>query len=198
MDYFDQLRLVPSTSPRSLRQEAYAYTTDYTSLFAQDTLRMGRLTANIGLRFDRQQGTPGFRLGARSAGFETLPDGTPLLPAVSFDGRDQEFKWEDVAPRLGLTYALGEDRRTSPAGELLPLRRASSTSGTPTWNGPSAMSYAYFYLRGQLSGDGRVTVDEIIVVFPRTDYALHQRLRSAGPDGVSTIIDPGLRIDAHR
>ncbi len=78
----------------------------YTSAFVQDTLAAGRLTINLGLRWDRQTG-------------ENLPTSVPanpvapdLLPAVRVDGSDAGFAWTDLVPRLGATWALGEKRNT--------------------------------------------------------------------------------------
>lgn len=134
--------------------------TEYTSIYAQDTLTVGNLTANIGLRYDEQDGSIP-ELSVRSVpGFETLPDGTPLLPAASAAPRDQGFGWDEIMPRLGLTYAMGEDRST--------LLRASFSQfseqlaqGNTQQTATIGYSYAYFYY-DDTNGDGFVTSDEII------------------------------------
>ncbi len=111
----------------------------YTSAFVQDTLAAGRLTLNLGLRWDRQTG-------------ENLPTSVPanpvapdLLPAVRIEGSDAGFAWTDLVPRLGATWALGEKRNT--------LLRASYSryadqlgSGHIGWTNPVLyMQYRYFY-----------------------------------------------------
>ncbi len=143
------------------RDFAGAVDTTYTSLYVQDTLTVGNLTANIGLRYDEQsgdvntatvQGVPGFEVNQAT--------GQPLLPTASSVGRDQGFTWEDITPRLGLTYALGEDRDTL-------LRVSFSQFAEQLGQGNSFIlntmqsSYAYFYYDDR-NGDGDVTVDEII------------------------------------
>ena len=55
-------------------------------LWAQDTLTLGALTANVGVRYDLQTA------------------GGPVA--------DRAIRGESVSPRLGLTYGLGSDRRT--------------------------------------------------------------------------------------
>ena len=35
-----------------------------------------------------------------------------LLPDVNFPGGDLPFEWETIAPRIGVTYALGDERKT--------------------------------------------------------------------------------------
>ncbi|HWN44100.1 MAG TPA: carboxypeptidase regulatory-like domain-containing protein, partial [Thermoanaerobaculia bacterium] len=79
---------------------------DYANLFVQDTVSMGNLTANVGLRWDRQGGE------MLDTNVEANPVFPELLPATTFQGRDSGFEWSTLSPRLGLTYALGEQRQT--------------------------------------------------------------------------------------
>ncbi len=79
---------------------------DYTDLYIQDTVAAGSFTANIGLRYDIQGGQiRDTVVGANQA----FPE---LLPEARFEGRDAGFEWKTLAPRLGLTYALGEQKNT--------------------------------------------------------------------------------------
>jgi hypothetical protein len=111
----------------------------YTSAFLQDTLSAGRLTANVGLRYDRQTGN---NLATTIPANPVLPD---VLPAVSDPGGPIGFAWTDVVPRLGLTWALDQKHRT--------LLRASYSRfadqlDTPTagWTDPLQLpQYVYFY-----------------------------------------------------
>jgi Carboxypeptidase regulatory-like domain len=130
--------------------------TDYTNLYVQDTLSVGNLTANIGLRFDIQQGE---NLPSSAAAGPVLPG---LLPAVSFNGADGGFKWEDVVPRLGLTYALGSERQTL-------LRASYSRFADQLATGVGGFlhplgNYAYLFFRAP-RGNG-VAVPSNILDFP--------------------------------
>jgi hypothetical protein len=89
------------------RGEGPPVTQDYTSLWVQDTLTSGRWTVNAGLRYDLQRGeNQPFDVPANPA----LPE---YLPALDFQGNDGGgFDWESVSPRIGVTYALGEERET--------------------------------------------------------------------------------------
>jgi hypothetical protein len=112
--------------------------TDYSSGYLQDTLALGNLTANVGVRYDRQTGK---NLASSAAANPVFPD---LLPAVQYAGQGAGFSWNTVTPRLGLTYALGAERKT--------LLRASYSrfadqlgTGTAGFLNPLATaSYRYF------------------------------------------------------
>jgi Carboxypeptidase regulatory-like domain len=113
-------------------------TTDYTSLYVQDTLSVGNLTANVGLRYDLQDGQ------IEDSTARAHPVYPTILPSISTQSMDAGFEWESITPRLGLTYALGEERKT--------LLRASYSrfadqlgSATTNWLNTAALnSYAYF------------------------------------------------------
>lgn len=112
---------------------------DYKSAFVQDTLAAGRLTVNLGLRYDRQTGN---NLPTTVRANPVAPD---LLPEVRVGGSDAGFVWEDLVPRLGVTLALGEKRNT--------LLRASYSryadqlgSQYIGWTNPVLyLQYRYFY-----------------------------------------------------
>ncbi len=75
----------------------------YTSGYIQDTVTHGRLTANLGLRFDAQRGRNKTSAAIANAG-------SAIVPAATFDGDDPDWSWTSVVPRLGVTYALGRDQ----------------------------------------------------------------------------------------
>ena len=111
-------------------------TAEYTSLWAQDTISLGKLTVNLGLRYDDQTGAN--QAYTRAA----HPVRDDLFPEVPFSGTDAGFSWQSITPRLGATYAVGEDHDT--------LLRASFSqfadqmqAGFVTRNSPLVTSYAY-------------------------------------------------------
>jgi len=128
------------------RDAAPKSTTKYTSGYLQDTVTFGNMTINGGLRYDRQTGVNEAQDVAANPVF---PD---LLPAVHYAGADAGFVWTNVTPRLGLTYALGKERKT--------LLRASYSrfadqlgSAQTTWLNPLyPASYVYGYAAN--SGNG--------------------------------------------
>jgi len=127
---------------------------EYKDAYVQDTLTAGRLTANVGLRWDVQGG-------------RTLPTTVPanpvapdLMPEVHYEGGDAGFEWSDIVPRLGLTYALGENRSTLLRASYSRYADQLDTS-SGAWANPVAyMQYRYFYTSN--NGGPTLTRDEIL------------------------------------
>ena len=142
----NELQLTRPASP--------AYTVKYKSGYAQDTLTVGNVTANIGLRYDNQGGTNDPRVVPGNSLNPTL------LPSINYAGGDIGFSWTSLTPRLGLTYALGAERKT--------LLRASYSrfadqlgGGTANYLNPlSVQSYAYFDYT-DLNGNGIADPNEL-------------------------------------
>ncbi len=111
---------------------------EYRSLFAQDTLTWGNLTANLGLRYDLQTGN---NLPSTIAPAPFDADG--VLTGGRYAGGEPAFEWETITPRLGLTYALGEDRQT--LVRLSYSRFADQLSAGQVSNiNPSNSQYGFF------------------------------------------------------
>jgi hypothetical protein len=80
--------------------------TVYSSAYGGDTWTMDRMTVNLGVRWDRQ---------AASLGAATVPASSvlpSLLPALTSTAVNNAVVWNGVSPRLGVTYALSEDRKS--------------------------------------------------------------------------------------
>ncbi len=84
-----------------------SFTSEYQGLWIQDTITKDKLTINVGLRYDVQDGQNNpFTL----AGSPLLPD---LLPDLDFSGNDADgIEFSEITPRVGVTYALGDERKT--------------------------------------------------------------------------------------
>jgi len=110
---------------------------EYESLWIQDTMTMGPWTFNVGLRYDVQDGLnqPG-----TVPGNPAFPE---VLPPLEFEGNEADgIRWKSLSPRLGVTYALGEERKTllrgsfsqypAPLG-LGTMERVNPVSGVWAW-----------------------------------------------------------------
>ncbi len=103
------------------------------SLYAGDTFRFGRVTANAALRFDRSAASMRESPQRANPGFPTL------LPAIVAPAESDLIEFGLLSPRIGVSYALDEAGRT--------LLRASyglfgSQLGSGTVQGFSAASLA--------------------------------------------------------
>jgi hypothetical protein len=80
--------------------------TEYLSLYVGDTFSRGRMTLDLGLRYDRQTGAA---LASTTESNRAFPD---LVPGIEFAGYEAPFTWNTVHPRIGATVALDETRKT--------------------------------------------------------------------------------------
>ncbi|HET9369126.1 MAG TPA: TonB-dependent receptor [Vicinamibacterales bacterium] len=77
----------------------------YWNGYFSDTISLDRLTFNLGVRWDRS---------ASSIKETTVPANPidPLLPALEAPAVDDVVVWNTLSPRVGVSYALGADRKT--------------------------------------------------------------------------------------
>jgi len=128
------------------------YSSKSQDAYIGDTMLFGNLTVQAALRYDQQKGSVSAGTAPANA---LVPE---LLPAETFPGVSG-LKWNNLSPRLGLTYAVGADRRTL-------LRAQYSryvdqlTSGAVAPVSPGAYSYAYYYFT-DLNGDHAAQRNEI-------------------------------------
>jgi hypothetical protein len=162
-----------------IRPVDVAFDESYRDFYVGDTILMGNLTVNAGLRADRQRSTnTGVNIGGnpilstpltlpctatlKSSGVcDSSGNLTTALPAVNFGGDPGTLKWNSVAPRLGLTYSLGADKRTLlRAG----YNRYVSQQGSAV-SGANPLAYSAFYFYGfDANGDHTIQRNELLKV----------------------------------
>jgi hypothetical protein len=96
--------------------------------YVGDTFSRGRLTVNGGIRWDRQTAANDASVAPANTMFPEL------LPSLSFAGGGPEIKWNDISPRVGVTMALDDERKTvarasyaNYAGQLNPFEVTASS-----------------------------------------------------------------------
>ena len=92
---------------RAYRGADFNFGGKYWDVYLGDLFTKDRFTLNVGVRFDSQSAR---NLESVAFANETFPD---LLPAAEFGGSDGNLQdWNTFSPRMGLSYALDESRRT--------------------------------------------------------------------------------------
>ena len=82
------------------------YVGEYTDLYVGDTVTFGNLTVQGGFRYDVQRA---FNKPSAVPANPVIPD---ILIETSYPGDTRKLEWETITPKIGMTYALGANRRT--------------------------------------------------------------------------------------
>jgi hypothetical protein len=129
--------------------------TEYLSFYLGDTFVRGRVTLNLGLRYDRQWGAA---LESQMRGNPAFPQ---LVPGISFSGYEAPFKWNDLTPRVGVTYVLGESRKTQVRASF--ARYASQLAiGDVNFASPGAAAGFVDYRWNDRNGDHLAQTGEVL------------------------------------
>jgi hypothetical protein len=140
---------------RLFREGAGNDKTRYVSAYLGDTFSRGRLTLDLGVRYDRQWGSA---LPSDTSSNGAFPD---KVPGISFAGYDSPFTWNDVTPRAGATYQLDASGRTLLRGSVGQYVGQLS-NGTVGFSNPSSqVGFADYPWIGDLNGNGFADPSEI-------------------------------------
>ena len=157
------------------------------SAYLNDSYRKGRMTLNLGVRWDYQDDRA---TTANIAANPILPD---LLPAVQFVGADSGVTYNNVSPRLGLTYDLrGNGKTVLKANFARYYGIGIYTAGTLSPTGSTTLRYGW----SDRNGDLVVQRDELefargFLATPTSNY------NPENPSAVTTpaTVDPNLEND---
>jgi len=125
-----------------------------TSFYAQDTYRKGRLTANLGVRYDRNWGINQGVDRPTVTGFENL------IQAFQFDGNDPKQVFNDFSPRVGVTYDVSGNGKTIVRGNFAryyDIYNAYIPYHTHPGFAPAYVGFTYT----NLNGDREITPNEL-------------------------------------
>jgi Carboxypeptidase regulatory-like domain/TonB-dependent Receptor Plug Domain len=161
------------------------------SLYAQDTVVKGRLTAQLGLRYDYNHDQV---LDASVVANPLVPT---LLPALSFGGLDPGIAFNDLSPRLGLTYDLRGTGKTIAKANYAMYWGQVGTGGVSFQVNPvSRVSIRYPWT--DTNGDKFVQANELTITNGGRNFLnLIGNWDPASPATPSTpnTIDPNLKND---
>lgn len=151
--------------------------------YAGDTITSGRFTANLNVRYDRQYGNN------KATAVKANPIFPDLLPALSFPGRSRDFTFNDWSPRLGLTFALDEARKTIVRGSYARYGNQLNT-GQINVNNPLITNSELDYGWTDLNGDKVVQRNELDFSYLAGSYYVDP----ANPTSIvpPNRIDPGI------
>ena len=143
----------PNLFVQVARDYQAATTAKYMNGFVTDTISLDRLTIIGGVRFDHQESSLG---NAQVPGVA----GIPILPALNAPAVPGVFKWNNVTPRIGFTYAVDAARKSIVRGSYAMF--ASQLGGDEAkFVSPIQYSYAY-YNAVDRNGDGIAQLGEIL------------------------------------
>jgi hypothetical protein len=153
----------------------------YLDFYIGDTLTFGDLTLTGGVRYDIQSAK---NFGSDVPANPVVPD---LLPAVSYAGDERALEWKGLSPRIGATWALGEEKRTILRGSYNRYMDQLGSSDVGASNPFYRVQELYYYWE-DLNGDKTVQREEIDF-----DSGLYS-FSNIDPDNPGAGYSPG-RID---
>lgn len=159
----------------------------YYSAYVGDTFSKNRMTVTLGLRLDKQQGEV---LGASVPGNPLIPQ---LLPGLDFGGGGEGISWVDLSPRLGLTYALNESRKT--VARLSFARYAGQLqNGDAAWDSPLSGVAFLEYDWVDANRDEKIQLPEVNFAAGVRSSA---NVNPNNPSALASVnrIDPNLKND---
>ena len=173
---------------RVYREGAGTNRAEYLNFYLGDTITLNRLTLDLGVRYDRQWGKA---LPSETASNSAFPN---LVPGIQFSGYDAPFTWNDITPRVGMTYGLDESNKTILRASF--SRNAGQLSAVGTYIGyanPSSAAGWVEYPWVDANSDHLAQTGEV-----RTDLPLLASgggFNTANPTSVSSAnrIDPDFK-----
>src|SRR5262245_46906310 len=170
---------------RVYREGAGANRASYLDFYAGDTMTRGRMTITAGIRYDRQWGKS---LPSKTQSNKAFPN---LVPGLVFGGYDAPFTWNNISPRLGITYVLDQSRKTVIRAGYARYAAQLDTDDTVGFLNPSSSAGFATYRWGPRAGDHFVHPDEVL-----TDQLITagNGFNPANPTAVSSAnrLDPNL------
>ncbi len=161
---------------------------DYLDFYAGDTFSIARATINLGVRYDRQWGAALPSSTAANPAFPTV------VPGLVFAGYESPFTWNNVSPRVGVTYAL-DDARTMLVRASFSRYAGQLATGAVGYANPTATAGVAVYGWTDLNGDHLASPNEVNL---NQFVAAANGFNRTNPTAVTSanVIDPNLKAPA--
>jgi hypothetical protein len=161
------------------RDYALKSDTTYWSAYGGDSITFDRATVNLGVRWDRQIASLGDASVPANVSFPNI------LPAVSTAPVNAAITWNSVTPRVGLTYALNENRKTVLRSTYAMF---ASQLGSAAASVISTIQYAgIYYYATDLNGNKIADPNEILFGLGNQGYYGFDPLNPSKPTTVNQI-----------
>jgi hypothetical protein len=161
------------------------------SAYGQDTITHGNTTVKLGLRYDRNHDQA---LASSVAANPLMPS---VLPAVSFAGADPGVIFNNLSPRLGLTYKIGDGLTVVHGNYAMYWGQVGVGGYASQINPVTRVSIRYPWV--DANHDSFVQANEVVI--PGNDIANYLALTgnwnpaAPGSPTTSNTIDPNLKND---
>jgi hypothetical protein len=149
----------------------------YWSAYVGDVFTKNRFSLNVGARFDRQTARNFPSEAPANASFPNV------VPAVRFGGSDDIFEWNTVSPRVGMSYALDEARKTVLRASYANYAEQLSFGNVFEENPIAAGFLAYSWT--DRNGDKFVQPNEVNL----NDFLYNLNINPAAPGAVSSTVN---------
>lgn len=130
------------------------YEAKYYGFYIGDTYTKGKLTLNLGARYDSQRSVMPAAIGPAH------PMAPEMLPEIDFPGLDPGYRWNNISPRLGFTYDLAGNGKTILRGSF--SRYADQMGNSLGTQGSPIAFREVDYGWNDANGDGVVQMDELL------------------------------------
>jgi hypothetical protein len=173
---------------RVYREGAGTNRARYINAYLGDSINLGRITVDLGVRYDQQSGQ------ALEAVDQANPGFPALVPGINFAGYEAPFSWKNISPRVGMTYALSADGKSLVRASF--SRNAGQLTAVGTYVGyanPSSSAGYVEYPWVDANGDHLAQTNEVQVNLPL--LASGNGFNTANPTSVASAnkIDPDFK-----
>jgi hypothetical protein len=181
---------VTNTRARVYREGLGTDQARYVDFYIGDSIALGRTTFDVGVRYDQQWGAS---LPSETQSNQAF---SSLVPGIQYAGADGPFTWQNVSPRVGVTYALDAARKTILRASYNQYAGQLSTAYLQFGN-PSASAGYVEYPWQDLNGNHLAEANEVDT---STVLSFAGGFNPAAPTSVTSAnrIDPDLKAPKTR